>query len=247
MSPAHAVRPMLTKPTPKNGTANRTIGKVKLKATTAAKPRTKPLERAIDEAIRDSGQSSSLEDDISSRIGARIRIAREQRGESLRAFAVRSGVSASMLSDVERGTKSPTIAILSAIAEGLGVPLSSLVSDEQALDAGPLIVRAAEMPQVTDPESLVERLHLGPVIGESHVEFVRFILPPGKSTGGFIGHAPGTIERVYVARGNVEILLSGKTFSLSPGDAIMYRASVPHPLAATGTEPAEVYLVVERP
>ena len=117
-----------------------------------------------------------------------------------------------MLSDVERGTKSPTIAILSAIAEGLGVPLSSLVSDEQALDNGPLIVRRNEMPQVTDPESLVERFHLGPVIAESHVEFVRFVLPAGKSTGGVQGHAPGTIERIYVTRGQVAVDLCERHF-----------------------------------
>jgi transcriptional regulator with XRE-family HTH domain len=97
------------------------------------------LERVIEPSIRDSEHSSPPEEDIDMRIGSRIRTIREQRGESLRAFAGRCGVSASMLSDVERGAKSPTIAILSAIAEGLQVPLSRLVSDEQPLDAGPRI------------------------------------------------------------------------------------------------------------
>ncbi len=205
------------------------------------------MERAIDETVRDSGQSSSQEDDISARIGARVRMERERRGESLRAFATRAGVSSSMLSDVERGTKSPTIAILSAIAEGLAVPLSSLVSDEQPLDAGPRILRAADMPLVIDPESAVQRSHLGPVSSESHVEFLRFLLPPGKSTGGFTAHAEGTVERIYIARGAVEILVGGKSFSLEQGDAIIYRASVTHALFARGEQHAEVYIVVERP
>jgi XRE family transcriptional regulator, regulator of sulfur utilization len=97
------------------------------------------------------------------------------------------------------------------------------------------------------PTSCVERYHLGPVITESKVEFLRFVLPPGKSTGGTTKHAPGTIERVYILRGTVDVLVGGKTFSLTSGDAIVYRASVAHALLGTSTEPAEVYLVVERP
>lgn len=237
---------MLTKPTPKYGTAKRTIGSVKLKATTAAKPKKRPLERAIHDSVRDSDQTSSLEDSVSSRIGTRVRAARERTGESLRALAQRAGVSSSMLSDIERGAKSPTISILSAIAEGLGLPLSSLVVDQQPLETGPLVSRSTDMARVTDTDSLVERLNLGPVIAESHVEFVRFVMPSGSSTGGYTAHAVGTIERIYVARGTVEVALDGKTYTLSPGDAMIYRASVPHPFYAIGTEPAEVYLVVER-
>jgi transcriptional regulator with XRE-family HTH domain len=200
-----------------------------------------------DESKLPNGEASSLEGNISSRVGARVRAAREDRGESLRAFAARAGVSASMLSDVERGAKSPTIAILSSIAEGLGMPLSSLVSEEHPLEAGPRIIRAADMPLVVDPESTIERYHLGPVITESKIEFLRFILPPGSSTGNSSEHEHGTIERVYVVRGRVEVIVGGKRFTLGPGDAAVYRASVAHGLHAPPDEAAEVYLVIERP
>jgi transcriptional regulator with XRE-family HTH domain len=201
----------------------------------------------MEETIRYSEQMSSLEDSISSRVGARIRAAREHRGDSLRSFATRAGVSASMLSDVERGAKSPTIAILSAIAEGLEMPLSSLVSDEHPLEVGPRITRSSDMPLVVDPESTIKRYHLGPVITNSKVEFLRFILPPGSSTGSFSEHEHGTIERIYVVSGTVEVLVGGKHFTLKAGDAAVYRASVAHGLFAPFDQSAELYLVIERP
>lgn len=152
-----------------------------------------------------------------------------------------------MLSDVERGAKSPTIAILSAIAEGLEVPLSRLVSDELPLDAGPRILRAADMAEVSDPETGVVRSHLGPLTAESKVEFLRMVIPAGESTGGFTAHASGTIERVYIAAGSVDIGVGAKIFRLESGDAILYRAAVTHSLKNPGDADAEIFLVVERP
>lgn len=214
-----------------------------------AEPRERPLDETIlqEESTLQSEETSSLDGNISSRVGARVRAAREHQGETLRAFAARAGVSASMLSDVERGAKSPTIAILSAIAEGLGMPLSSLVSDEHPLEAGPRIIRAADMPLVIDPESTIKRYHLGPVVTESNIEFLRFILPPGSSTGSSSEHEHGTIERVYVMQGRVEVVVGGKRFTLGTGDAAVYRAAVAHGLHAPPDEAAEVYLVIERP
>src|ERR1700730_3299553 len=65
-------------------------------------------------------------------MGARVRALRESSGLSLRDLAERSGVSAPMLSQVERGETSPTLTIAARIATGLGLPLSQLLRpDEQ--------------------------------------------------------------------------------------------------------------------
>ena len=60
-------------------------------------------------------------------VGRRVRVLREARGLSLRDLAGRSGVSAPMLSQVERGETSPTIAVAQRIAGGLDLPLSTLL------------------------------------------------------------------------------------------------------------------------
>src|SRR4051812_49526933 len=60
-------------------------------------------------------------------LGPRIRALREGMDLSLRELAVRSGVSAPMLSQVERGETSPTLAVAGKIAGGLDLRLSQLL------------------------------------------------------------------------------------------------------------------------
>src|SRR3984885_1319896 len=75
-------------------------------------------------------------------IGARVKALREASSLSLRDLAVRSGVSAPMLSQVERGETSPTLTVATRIAAGLELRLSQLLRlDEQG---SVTIVRAGE-------------------------------------------------------------------------------------------------------
>src|SRR2546422_10201339 len=62
-------------------------------------------------------------------LGSRIQAERTERGLTLQTLADRSGVSVSMLSSVERGAKAPTIVVLDRIADGLGVPLTRLLTE----------------------------------------------------------------------------------------------------------------------
>src|SRR3954465_15034498 len=76
------------------------------------------------------------------RMGPRVRALREGMGLSLRDLAERSGVSAPMLSQVERGETSPTLAVAGRIAAGLELSLSQLLRLDEA---EPLtVVRRAE-------------------------------------------------------------------------------------------------------
>src|SRR5256714_8486354 len=65
-------------------------------------------------------------------IGPRVRALREGEGLSLRDLAERSGVSAPMLSQVERGETSPTLAVAGRIAAGLELRLSQLLRPDEA-------------------------------------------------------------------------------------------------------------------
>jgi XRE family transcriptional regulator, regulator of sulfur utilization len=67
--------------------------------------------------------------DFSEQLGTRLRAQRQARGFSLEMLAAGSGVSRSMISDVERGTKSPTVLILARLATALGVTVSRLLGD----------------------------------------------------------------------------------------------------------------------
>src|ERR671914_171047 len=75
-------------------------------------------------------------------IGARVRALREGMGLSLRDLARRSGVSAPMLSQVERAETSPTVAVAGRIAGGLDLTLSQLLRLDES--DGVTVVRARE-------------------------------------------------------------------------------------------------------
>src|SRR5690242_21835394 len=71
---------------------------------------------------------STIDDDkVSLRTGRAVKQQREAAGFSLRDLAARSGISASMISDVERGMKSPTVTTVVRLAEALGVSASALI------------------------------------------------------------------------------------------------------------------------
>src|SRR6476661_7165018 len=73
-------------------------------------------------------------------VATRIRALREAMGLSLRDLAERSGVSAPMLSQVERGGTSPTLAVAAKIATGLELTLSQLLRLDEGSNVA--VVRA---------------------------------------------------------------------------------------------------------
>src|SRR2546430_2455747 len=75
-------------------------------------------------------------------VGARVRALREAMDLSLRDLAERSGVSAPMLSQVERGETSPTLQVAGRIAHGLELRLSQLLRLDE--DGAVSIVRRSE-------------------------------------------------------------------------------------------------------
>src|SRR2546423_12877168 len=88
------------------------------------------------------GSASKVESVGQAVIGARVRALREASALSLRELAVRSGVSAPMLSQVERGETSPTLSVAARIAAGLDLRLSQLLRLDE--DGAVTVVRASE-------------------------------------------------------------------------------------------------------
>jgi len=188
---------------------------------------------------------STLEDDeISLRTGRAVKQQRETAGFSLRTLAARSGVSSSMISDIERGAKSPTVTTLVRIAQALDVTAAALV--DGGTDPAPRISiqrhgegRGGEFPARWES--------LGPAGPDSRIDFVRFQIPPSTVLGPSAAHTPGTVEHMYVAAGTVRVTVGDETVELAAGDSCSCRTDAPH--GAENPDPsiaALIYLVVER-
>jgi XRE family transcriptional regulator, regulator of sulfur utilization len=162
-------------------------------------------------------------------IGARVKALRDSSSLSLRDLAARSGVSAPMLSQVERGETSPTLAVAARIAMGLELRLSQLLRLDE--DGAVTIVRAGERTRGGNKR----RGHGFEVLTSSQpgqrAEISRHTLTPGGATGASDDppmHEPGSRETALVERGSVVLVCDGQRYVLDAGDCVTFDADLPH-------------------
>jgi transcriptional regulator with XRE-family HTH domain len=178
-------------------------------------------------------------------IGTRVRALREGMDLSLRDLAERSGVSAQMLSQVERGETSPTLAVAARIAAGLELTLSQLLR----LDEGGAVsvVRTSERLR----GGAAQRGHsyevVTPPVPGQRAEVALHTLAPGAATGGPGDpplHEPGARETAVVAEGGLTLVCDGAAHDLGEGDAVTFDADLPHHFENNTTADARFYAVV---
>jgi XRE family transcriptional regulator, regulator of sulfur utilization len=176
-------------------------------------------------------------------VGSRVRALRDAMGLSLRDLAARSGVSAPMLSQVERGETSPTLAVAAKIAAGLELTLSQLLR----LDEGEhvLVSRAARRRRSSRGGHQFEELT--PPLPGQRADVSLHTLEPGAATGGPDDppmHEPGSRETAVVLRGVIALVVDGTRHELGEGDAVTFDADLPHHFENEGEEEAEFLAVI---
>lgn len=179
-------------------------------------------------------------------IGRRVRALRDAMALSLRDLAQRSGVSAPMLSQVERGETSPTLAVAERIAAGLDLRLSQLLRLDEGGQVA--IVRAAERrPGTSDPASGHSAEILTPPLPGQRAELSRHLLAPRAATGGPGDppmHEPGSRESALVQAGRVVLEIDGERHELQAGDCVTFDADLPHHFENPGPDEAILLAVV---
>jgi transcriptional regulator with XRE-family HTH domain len=162
-------------------------------------------------------------------MGARVRALREASSLSLRDLAERSGVSAPMLSQVERGETSPTLTVAARIAAGLDLRLSQLLRLDESGTV--TIVQSTERAGGGNRK----RGHSFEVMTAAQPgqrsELSRHKLAAGGSTGAPDDppmHEPGSRETALVERGAVALVCDGQRYELSEGDCVTFDADLPH-------------------
>ena len=165
-------------------------------------------------------------DDINLRIARRVAGLRAGSGLSLDALAVRSGVSRSTISLIERGETSATAVVLEKLAAGLGVAMAALFEVERAAP-GPLM-RRAEQPQWRDPASGYLRRNVSPPDHPSPLRIVEVEFPAGKRVvleGG--GQVAVIEQQVWLLDGRMAVTHGGQTWRLEAGDCLAMRVDGP--------------------
>lgn len=178
-------------------------------------------------------------------IGPRVRALREAMDLSLRDLAERSGVSAPMLSQVERGETSPTLQIAGRIAAGLELRLSQLLRLDESGTV--TVVRTSERRRGGAREGGHRFEILTAPLPGQRAELSRHTLAAGAQTGGPGDppmHEPGSREIALVETGTVVLDIDGERHELAEGDCVTFDADLPHHFENPGPGEAAVLAVV---
>ena len=178
-------------------------------------------------------------------LGARVRALRDASSLSLRDLAARSGVSAPMLSQVERGDTSPTLTVAARIAAGLELRLSQLLRLDE--DGAVTVVRANQRQRGGN----TRRGHHFEVMTSGQpgqrAELSRHTLAAGAATGAPDDppmHEPGSRETALVEQGDVVLICDGQRHQLNTGDCVTFDADLPHHFENPGEGEATFLAVV---
>ncbi len=176
-------------------------------------------------------------------IGPRVRALREAMDLSLRELAERSGVSAPMLSQVERGETSPTLQIAARIAQGLELRLSQLLR----LDEGGVVSVVREADRLQGGGGAHSFEILTPPLPGQRAELSRHVLAPGARTGAQGDppmHEAGAREVTLVERGSLTLVVDGETHELHEGDCVTFDADLEHHFENPTREEAVLLAIV---
>ena len=178
-------------------------------------------------------------------VGHRVRALREAMDLSLRDLAQRTGVSAPMLSQVERGETSPTLAVASRIAAGLELTLSQLLRLDEA--DGVTVVRRSERRGGGSTRTGHTYEIVTPPLPGQRAEVSCHVLPAGASTGGPGDppmHEAGSRETAIVQTGRVRLVIGDAHYDLADGDCVTFDADLPHHFENPDTGEAQFLSVV---
>ncbi|SDE13719.1 helix-turn-helix domain-containing protein [Ruegeria marina] len=181
-------------------------------------------------------------DDILNRLPARLKEARRAQGLSLEAVANLSGVSRSMVSQIERGESSPTIATLWNLTRALQVDFAGLLETAESADHIDTL-RAAQVPSIDNMGQGCRIRILSPPEDAGGHEVYDIAFRPG---GALVSqpHGRGTREQLTVIDGSVRVTSGTASQDLGSGDSARYAADIAHSITAGG-DGARVFLIVK--
>lgn len=170
-------------------------------------------------------------------LGRTLHATRKAAGLSVESLATASGVSAGLISQLERGHGNPSFHTLRRLAAALSVPLGHFLQGPES--STPMVVRAGERKRLTLPsdEGLVYELLTPDLSGA--LEVLRSRIPPGFDNRARPFQHVGE-ECVHVLSGTLHVTVGARGFALEEGDSVTYDPSTPHCWVNESDEVAEI-------
>lgn len=178
--------------------------------------------------------------DVTGVVSVNIKRIRDQKKLTLDAAAEMTGVSRSMLAQIEKGDVNPTISVLWKIAKGYKVSFTSLVEWESDAVS---VLRQADISVLAEDEGRYLNYPTFPFDEQTLFETYRIVIQP-QGTLAAEPHLNGSEEYITVFAGALDITVADQSYHLKKGDSIRFRANVPHTYRNPADEDAELSMII---
>jgi len=182
-----------------------------------------------------------MSDKNSLQIGSRLFSLRKRMKMTLDELASKSGVSKSILSEIERDMSNPTVATISRIAKALDQNLSDFFSKIE-IDKPSTIESSKEIPSITSKDGLCNLKILGAGETVNWLQWYILTLKP-KGILDSNSHGPKTFENLTVIEGEIEVNISGEIEKIKKGDTYRFQTNKVHSIKNKSKNYAEVLMV----
>jgi transcriptional regulator with XRE-family HTH domain len=163
-------------------------------------------------------------------IGERLRNLRGERNLTILDLAAKAGVSAGIISQIERGNSNPSMKTLQRIRAALGVNLWEFLAhrEPQPSEDPPFVRRGAQRPRIVVGETRLVKELLSPR-NDENLRFMIVTLPPGGNSEDVL---IGTGQKGgYVMSGCIELTVGERMARLAEGDSFQFKSDAPHHIA----------------
>jgi transcriptional regulator with XRE-family HTH domain len=184
-------------------------------------------------------------------LGAKIRKLRQRRSLTLQDVSVLSGLSKSLLSQIENEASIPPIPTLVRIAKALGVGIGNFFRQESSVERISVVRKHARQEAGVGPHHRPEKLGyryipLTHPLANQHMEpcWVNFE-SRAENEDSYFRHSGE--EFIYVQKGRLEFKGGDQTIVIEQGDSLYFESSMPHRVRNLGPTPAAVLAVIYTP
>lgn len=177
-------------------------------------------------------------------IGARIRALRLARGMSVNRLAAAAGVSAGIVSQIERERANPSLNTIEKICAALAVPTDTILTVEPASADPSFVCRAASRRNIlVGTAPILKEMMIAPA-GSPNLRMMMIALPPRSENLDVVievGQKAG-----FVLEGEIRIVVKGEAARLAPGDGFQFSSDQPHSLHNDSDAPAKVFWIISK-
>lgn len=178
--------------------------------------------------------------DVNLVMAGNLKAIRESKKLSLDQVAKLTGVSKSMLGQIERGEVNPTISVVWKIANGLKISFTSLL--DHAKSDVELVKKNDVAPLIEDKGRFINRPIFTFDENRSFEQYLIEMKPEGSITAE--PHLIGTEEFVTAFGGEVVITVSGRDFRLDDGDSLHFKSDIPHSYRNDGEKTVHLHMTI---